>query len=192
MILLTTDKPVRADAARNRNLLLTTATRLFREEGVDAVTMSAIAQEAGVGKGTLYRHFSDKAELCHALLDEAMLGFQEETFAQLRRGGEAITHLRWFLRAAVYYVDQHIALLSEASIVGNGDMLGHPAHAWWRQTIIGLLRQIDVTGDIGYLADTLYIMTDVRIIKYQRDLQGYELDRIVTGLLNTLDAFLAR
>lgn len=53
----------RADAARNRAKVLAAATKLFAEEGVEAVSMDAVAAEAGVGKGTLFRRFGDKAGL---------------------------------------------------------------------------------------------------------------------------------
>ncbi|MEL6216458.1 MAG: helix-turn-helix domain-containing protein, partial [Pseudomonadota bacterium] len=68
--------PSRADARRNRKLLLETAQALFEANGVDAVSMTAIADAADVGKGTLYRHFPNKAALCNALLDEDMHALQ--------------------------------------------------------------------------------------------------------------------
>src|SRR2546430_13686986 len=56
-------------AARNRARILDAAERLFREHGVAAVSMDQLAQAAGVGKGTLFRRFGDKAGLAVALLD---------------------------------------------------------------------------------------------------------------------------
>ncbi|HRF98801.1 MAG TPA: helix-turn-helix domain-containing protein, partial [Aggregatilineales bacterium] len=53
-ILINPTNPPRADALRNHALLLETARQLFVEQGVESVTMSQIAQAAGVGKGTLY------------------------------------------------------------------------------------------------------------------------------------------
>jgi AcrR family transcriptional regulator len=53
---------VRADARRNRALIVTTAVRLFAERG-PAVCMEEIAQAAGLGVGTLYRHFPDRRAL---------------------------------------------------------------------------------------------------------------------------------
>src|SRR3954453_24235843 len=67
----------RADAARNRRRILAAAARLFEERGVERTSMEAIASEAGVGKGTLFRRFGDRAGLVHALLDERERAFQE-------------------------------------------------------------------------------------------------------------------
>ena len=61
------DRPERADAARNRELVLATARRLFAERGI-SVTLNDIAHEAGVGVGTVYRKFEDKDALIEALL----------------------------------------------------------------------------------------------------------------------------
>lgn len=59
-------RPLRADAARNRALILDTARRLFAERGI-GVTLNDIAHEAGVGVGTVYRRFADKDAVIEAL-----------------------------------------------------------------------------------------------------------------------------
>jgi AcrR family transcriptional regulator len=56
---------VRADAQRNRDRILDAAARAFTRDG-DAVTLDAIAREAGVGIGTLYRHFPTREALVDA------------------------------------------------------------------------------------------------------------------------------
>lgn len=63
----TADRPLRADAARNRELILDTARRLFAERGL-SVTLNDIAHEAGVGVGTVYRRFADKDAVVEALM----------------------------------------------------------------------------------------------------------------------------
>ena len=68
----------RADAARNRQKILCSARRLIEERGLENVSMDDIAQDAGVGKGTLFRRFGDRASLAHALLDATETAFQEE------------------------------------------------------------------------------------------------------------------
>jgi len=176
------DKPIRADAASNRRLLLDTALRLFDDKGIEDVTMSAIAKEARVGKGTLYRHFADKAELCHALLHEDMRDFQHATLGHIRSCDDAFACLQWFLEHAAKYVVTHNELLREVANQGGVDMLNHPAHIWWRQTILGLLNRLNLETDISYIADMLYIMLDVQTIRFQRHVQGYDVDRIVAGL----------
>src|SRR4051812_36245765 len=56
---------MRADAIRNRDKLLTAATELFDEQGTDA-PLEAVARRAGVGIGTLYRHFPTRDALVEA------------------------------------------------------------------------------------------------------------------------------
>ncbi|MPY55866.1 TetR/AcrR family transcriptional regulator [Streptomyces spongiae] len=73
----TTAGAERSDAARNRALLLAAARRLVGEHGAEHVTMEAVAKEAGVGKGTLFRRFGDREGLLCALLDEAEADFRE-------------------------------------------------------------------------------------------------------------------
>ncbi|HYI20836.1 MAG TPA: TetR/AcrR family transcriptional regulator [Solirubrobacteraceae bacterium] len=61
----TLDKPLRADARRNRERLLDAALALFVECGPD-VALEAVAKRAGVGIGTLYRHFPTREALVEA------------------------------------------------------------------------------------------------------------------------------
>lgn len=56
----------RADAARNRELILTTAREAFTKLGAD-VTMDDVAKQAGIGPGTLYRHFPNRDALVEAV-----------------------------------------------------------------------------------------------------------------------------
>ena len=58
-------KTTRADAVRNREKLLIAATELFAAQGTD-VSLEAIARRAGVGIGTLYRHFPTRDALVEA------------------------------------------------------------------------------------------------------------------------------
>src|SRR5688500_13766774 len=58
----------RADAARNRAKVLEAAGDLFRERGVENVSMDDIAAAAGVGKGTLFRRFGDRPGLVRTLV----------------------------------------------------------------------------------------------------------------------------
>jgi AcrR family transcriptional regulator len=61
-----TERPLRADAVRNRRLVLSAAADAFAEQGMD-VSIAEIAQRAGVGKGTVFRHFATKEDLLAAI-----------------------------------------------------------------------------------------------------------------------------
>lgn len=176
--------PMRADALKNRALILATASRLFAAQGVNAVTMCEIAEAAEIGKGTLYRHFDNKTELCQALLDHDQRNLQERALDYLRTHGDPRDNLGWFLVEVALFVDRKSEMLGVGS--HHGSALEHPAHWWWRQTIRGLLGQINPPGDLDYLTDMLYIMLDVRTIHFQRQVQGYPISRITDGLLHTL------
>lgn len=65
----TTERPLRADAERNRRLLLDAARELFAQRGL-GVTLDDIARQAGVGVGTAYRRFGSREKLIEALFDE--------------------------------------------------------------------------------------------------------------------------
>lgn len=63
----TSDRPTRADAARNRALLLAAAEDEFAERGASA-SVADIARRAGVAKGTVFRHFPTKEDLVAAIV----------------------------------------------------------------------------------------------------------------------------
>jgi AcrR family transcriptional regulator len=67
----TTGRPLRKDAERNRQRILDAARELFAQEGV-GVTLNDIAHHAGVGVGTVYRRFPDKAQLIEELFEQQL------------------------------------------------------------------------------------------------------------------------
>ena len=80
---ITTDRPLRADARRNREAILAAARALVSEHGIE-VQMADVAAQAGVGVGTVYRHFPTK----EALLEELMRQFMLEGARQARECAE--------------------------------------------------------------------------------------------------------
>ncbi|GIF51728.1 TetR family transcriptional regulator [Asanoa ferruginea] len=64
---MTSTRPLRADASRNRRLLLAAAADEFAERGLDA-SVADIARRAGLGKGTVFRHFPTKDDLLAAIV----------------------------------------------------------------------------------------------------------------------------
>lgn len=72
----TTSRPLRKDAAINRERLLDAARELFAEQGL-GVTLNDIAHHAGVGVGTAYRRFANKEEIIDALFEERLCSVEE-------------------------------------------------------------------------------------------------------------------
>src|SRR5690349_11018275 len=100
-------QPTRADALKNRVIILKTAMQLFTEKNVHDVTMSDIAEAAGIGKGTLYRHFKDKGQLCQAMLDEDQRNLQDRALEYFRSQGDPLDSLGWFLVEVALFVDRN-------------------------------------------------------------------------------------
>ena len=133
----------RADAARNRLRVLAAAERLFAERGVACVTMDDIAAAAGVGKGTLYRRFTDKGGLAVALLDERERELQAAMLSgppPLGPGAPAVERLEAFVAAYLLLVDRQLDLVLMSQTSAPGARLRTGAHALWRQHCALLLR----------------------------------------------------
>src|SRR5258705_5238945 len=71
----------RADAARNRRLLLATAREMVAAQGADKLTMDGLAERAGLGKGTVFRRFGTRAGIFQALLDDDERQVQEQVLS---------------------------------------------------------------------------------------------------------------
>jgi AcrR family transcriptional regulator len=93
-----TDRPLRADAARNRARVLEVAYDLFAEQG-PGVPIDEIARRAGVGPGTVYRHFPTKESLFGAVIEDRVRSIVDKARVQL--AADPATALFEFLYDAV-------------------------------------------------------------------------------------------
>jgi AcrR family transcriptional regulator len=97
------DRAMRSDAQRNYNRLVVAARKVFGTQGSDA-SMEAIALEAGVGAGTLYRHFPKRIDLVEAVyrndVEELMLA-SEKAVANLAPWEALVSWLDAFLLYAL-------------------------------------------------------------------------------------------
>jgi AcrR family transcriptional regulator len=92
-------RPLRADAARNRERILAAAAEVFAERGLDA-TLDDIAHHAGVGVGTVYRRFPSKEVLVDALFEKAVNGIVDLAL-EAAGVGDSWQGLVWFLEQAI-------------------------------------------------------------------------------------------
>lgn len=91
-------RPLRADALRNRNALMTAAREAFTERGAEA-SLEDIARRAGVGVGTLYRHFPTRQALIEAV-------YVDEVESLCRSAGRDETGTSW--DALVQWFDKFV------------------------------------------------------------------------------------
>ena len=113
----------RKDAARNREALLCAARKLVERDGVAAVTMDAVAEEAGVGKGTVFRRFESRAGLMAALVNDFEVEWQAAVLTgppPLGPGASAMDRLLAMGRARMEVNLTHAQLMDAA---GCSDML---------------------------------------------------------------------
>jgi AcrR family transcriptional regulator len=96
----------RSDAQANHTALLTAAAQLFAERGAEA-TYEEIAQRAGVGRATLYRHFPTREDLLAAILD-GILDTLKETAERLPAGPDRFFSL---FHACVEIQERTLALI---------------------------------------------------------------------------------
>lgn len=186
----------RRDAVKNRAHLLETAAALFAEQGIADVNMADIATAAGVGKGTLYRNFVNKGELCLALLDVQLKEFQDAQLAEMQQMSSqnvpALEQLDVFLDALVHFTARHTLLLCEIQREGflrdwENAALELP-HFWQHMTISALLKtameegDLDADLDIQYMADALLAPLQADIFRFQTEVRQFSLERISAGL----------
>jgi AcrR family transcriptional regulator len=90
------ERPLRADARRNREKVLAAARAVFSENGRDA-QMDDVARRAGVGVGTVYRHFPTKEALIEALMVDSFqaIAAQAEIALEIEDPWEALTSVLW-------------------------------------------------------------------------------------------------
>lgn len=153
----------RADAARNRSRILAVAAELFREQGVDNVSLDAIAARAGVGKGTLYRRFGSKSGLAVALLDAQESELQTKMLfgpPPLGPGGDAGLRIAAFFDTYLDLLDTNLELvrLSETTAPGVRYQIG--SYCLWQRHLSVLLAEARPELDAQGTSHLLLAMVD--------------------------------
>lgn len=108
---MTTTRPMRADARRNHERLLRVARAAFAEHGTDAA-LEDIARRAGVGIGTLYRHFPNRHALMNAVFQDAVTALLARS-RELAHADEPCGALVEWLRAIVTQASEYRGLALE-------------------------------------------------------------------------------
>jgi AcrR family transcriptional regulator len=171
------DRAERVDAARNRAAIIQAAERLLRDHGADAITMERLACEAGVGKGTLFRRFGDRAGLFHALLDESERRLQEGFIrgpAPLGPGAPPAERLIAFGHELLLLTEERGDLLLAAQPPEPMVRYRSAVHSAYRAHVSYLLRELELP-DPDYLADVLLGALAPELVLHQID-RGMTID----------------
>ena len=184
----------RADARENRRLLLAVARQRFAEQGVADTSMQEIARRAGVGQGTLYRHFAHKGELCLALAQDDIAEFQARLSTVIGDQGDGLTpltRLEVLISERVQLMERHLPLFAAMDEAGTnprrGDRFRGPFDTWVYEQVIALLTEAAARKevadlDVAVTADLILAMMSAALYRYQRTTCGYGQDRIVAAI----------
>jgi AcrR family transcriptional regulator len=134
-------RPLRADAGRNRDRILVAAKLVFATEGTD-VDVETIAERAGVGVGTLYRHFLTKQKLSEAVLHErlAALAFDAQQMIEDEDPEGA------FFGFLVHFVEEAAAKRDLVAMMGDASGLKEAGELV--DTVAVLLRRAQSIGAV--------------------------------------------
>jgi AcrR family transcriptional regulator len=183
----TIGRPVRADARRNRERLLEAAVRAFASDGAD-VTLEAIAKTAGVGIGTLYRHFPTRDALVEAAYRQELAHLCDAVPGLLRSLPADEATRAWMDRFIDYMTTKrYMAGALQAVIASGGD-----PYAESRARLIAAITTLLTAGiSAGTIRadvepnDVLLALSGVSLAAGapdQREQAGRLLDLLVDGL----------
>ena len=156
-----TDRALRADARRNREALLVAGAEVFAERGPDA-SLEEIARRAGVGIGTLYRHFPDRDALTEAVYRrevELLCDSAPPLLADLSSDKALAAWMRNFAAYAAAKRGMMVALKSAFS--PDSDLFSY-SHRRIREAIGSLIDAATAEGTIRSDVDVEALLTGMR------------------------------
>ena len=182
----------RSDARENRRQILAAAKRRFAAQGIEATSMQEIARAAGVGQGTLYRHFAHKGDLCLALIREDLAAFRERVgaiVADSQAVPSPLARLEILIVEKIGVTEGHLPLLAaiQDAAAGSRRPFRGPFDTWVHEHIVALLEQAVAQGevaplDIPFTADAILAALAPPHYRFQRYDLGYSSERIGAGM----------
>jgi AcrR family transcriptional regulator len=163
-----TERPLRADARRNRERILESARAVFAEYGANA-QIDDVARQAGVGVGTVYRHFETKEALLVELLREKFRLFAARAREALEQHGEPFAVLEDLLRRNAQTAASDAAV--QHALAGAGENI-------WMQAEAEQQELVAVTG--------LLIARARRAGTIRQDVEANDIAMLMCGLCSTM------
>ncbi|GAA1548527.1 hypothetical protein GCM10009741_60500 [Kribbella lupini] len=174
--------------------MLEAADRLFAEQGVTNVSLDAIAAEAGVGKGTVFRRFGDRAGLAVALLDERERELQERILTgppPLGPGAPAADRLTAFVDAYLELLDRHVELFIDSENASDGARYRIGSYWLWHRHVVVLVEEARPELDAAYVAHAVLAPLAADLHQALRT-EGFDLDRMRAGLTSVVQLLFRR
>jgi AcrR family transcriptional regulator len=138
-------RPLRVDARRNRDRLLTQAGDAFSERGAD-VALEEIARRADVGIGTLYRHFPTRAALVEAVYRREVALLCDSADELLRIGPPEAALEQWLQRFVDYVAAKRGMAEALKAVVGQDSELFTDSHRRINESINKLVEAAAAAG----------------------------------------------
>jgi AcrR family transcriptional regulator len=182
--------PGRADAARNRERILAAARKLFAEHGVGNVTIAQVAREAGVGKGTVFHRFGDRAGLVMALVDDEERALQEALLRgppPLGPGAPPGERLAALVSALLDLLERYGDLLRDSEASRPGARYDAGAYAAWHQHATMLIAEARPDDDAPVLAHLLLAPLAAEQHAHLRKNEGIGRERLRDGLREVVE-----
>ncbi|MFD7555593.1 TetR/AcrR family transcriptional regulator [Streptomyces sp. NPDC059835] len=147
----------RADAVRNREAVLAAADALFAaSSSPHSVSMDEIAVAAGVGKGTLFRRFGDRAGLIGAVIASRLEPLRQAVReAQEAPGSTPRQRVRDLLDASLRFKIENRNLMAAAEDAGIGSPYEAEHYGWWHEMLRAQLEGVPGTRDADFTAHAL-------------------------------------
>jgi AcrR family transcriptional regulator len=148
-------RQLRADARRNRERILEAAKEVFGEDGADA-QMDDVARRAGVGVGTVYRHFPNKDVLMGELVTEKFTGFTEAAHEALKED-DAWEGFSELLHGTAEHMAENVALQDALRTTGKAFEYAEPARLELNAVMDKLIKRAQRQGTMrkDFKADEL-------------------------------------
>ncbi|MDP6560525.1 MAG: TetR/AcrR family transcriptional regulator [Candidatus Binatia bacterium] len=110
--------------------IMRAALKLFVEKGIDGTTIREIAQEAGVGEGTLYRHFTGKEEMAWQLFYQNLMRFTQDLRQQVEKAsGDCRQKIRAAVKAYFEFAEEKPLLFSYLLLGEHTELKKFPQEA---------------------------------------------------------------
>ena len=164
-----TQRKTRTDAQRNRERILEVAKAAFARSGANT-SLDDVARQAGVGAGTLYRHFPTRDALLGAVYhtEVAKLAAAERELSEKLPPVEALR--AWMLLFVDYIAEKHIIAPALNTFVGGPSKLYESSRAQITGAIEALVKRAIKSGDV------------------RKDLEPFDLLRALIGVSNVASA----